>query len=85
VIPKSRKAGERLIQVLTNPKKDKAESLVFQWIDTKDTRPDHSTLYVLLNDTEKSVSEPIVDALKNYQLNPVRWSDRAMVREKLLA
>jgi hypothetical protein len=84
VIPKSRKAGERLIQVLTNPKKDKAESLVFQWIDTKDTRPDDSTLYVLLNDADRAVSIPIVDALKNYHLNPVLWSNREQIREQLI-
>ncbi|MDR1269567.1 MAG: DUF1828 domain-containing protein, partial [Planctomycetaceae bacterium] len=55
VIPKSSRSGERLVQVLSNPSKDQVESLVFKWLDTKDTRPNGSLLYTILNDIVKEV------------------------------
>ena len=84
VIPKSRLSGERLVQVLTNPSKDQVESLVFKWLDTKETRPEGSLLYTVLNDTVKEISSNVILALSNYHLNPFAWSNREQVRKQLV-
>ncbi len=84
VIPKSRKQPERLLQALSNPQKDTVNALVFKWIDTKETRADDSLLFTVLNDAN-SVSPVVVEALENYNLNPVRWSEREQVEEQLAA
>jgi len=85
VIPKSKKEPERIIQALSNPKKDSAESLVFKWLDTRETRTSDSRLCVFLNDTNTSVSPLVVDALKNYELKPILWSQREREKEWLVA
>ncbi|MDR3262389.1 MAG: DUF1829 domain-containing protein [Tannerella sp.] len=84
-IPKSRNYGERIVQTLSNPNKDYAESLVFKWQDTKENRAVDSTLFVLLNDTERQVSGTIIDAFNNYEIKPVLWSKRDQVKEELAA
>lgn len=85
VIPKFRNVPERIIQAVTNPKKDTAEALVFRWLDTKDTREQGSKLYVLLNDMERHVSPNVIDAFQNYDANPVLWSERGHVVDELAA
>jgi len=85
VIPKSRVQGERIVQTISNPNKDNAESLVFRWQDTKENRSNDSTLFALLNDTEKGVTATITSAFKNYGVTPVLWSERDSFRERLAA
>jgi len=85
VIPKSKKEPERIIQTLNSPKKDSAEALVFKWLDTKETRPPESKLYAFLNNTNINVSQAVMDALKNYEAEPVLWTKREVVRERLVA
>lgn len=85
VIPKSQKASERLIQTLNAPDKETVKALVFKWLDTKDTRPPDSQLFALLNDTNSSISQPIIDALRNYDLTPILWSQREQACDILAA
>lgn len=85
VIPRSRIQPERIVQAISNPKKDSAEALVFKWLDTKETRPPESRLYAFLNDSTTTVSPSVRDALKNYELEPVLWSQREHAREALAA
>lgn len=84
-IPKSRKQPERIIQTVNNPRRDKAESLAFKWIDTKETRQKDSKLYAFLNDREHDVSSDVIEALRSYELTPVLWSEREEVQEELAA
>lgn len=85
VIPKSRSQPERIVQAISNPKKDSVEATVFKWLDTRDTRASDSKLFAFLNDEVVSVSAPIQDALRSYELHPVPWSSREDVREALAA
>jgi hypothetical protein len=85
VIPKSRKQPERIVQAVSNPKKDSAEALVFKWLDTKETRASDSRLFAFLNDSNTAVSQSVIDALKNYDLQPILWSLREETRERLAA
>lgn len=85
VIPKSQGEPERIVQTVSNPKKDSAEALVFKWVDTKDTRSADSRLYAFLNDAGASVAQPVIDAIGNYDVVPVLWSQRDQYKQALVA
>jgi hypothetical protein len=76
VIPKSKDRPERVIQTITRPSKDSASSLAFAWVDTREVRPIDSRFYAFLNDQEQGVPVDVIDALKNYEINPIVWSRR---------
>ena len=85
VIPKSKKAPERLVKAINNPTKNAADLFIMDWLDTKESRSDTSSAYVFINDAEKTIAPAIPQALKNYGINCCYWSDRENVREKLCA
>jgi len=85
VIPKSRKQPERIVQTINRPGRDTAETVAFKWIDTKDVRSSDSKAYALLNDQEQPVSPAVAEAIRNYNMVPVLWSERESVCEELAA
>lgn len=85
VIPKSRKAPERIIQTINKPSRETAQVVAFSWIDTKEVRPPDSRAFAFLNDTEQTPSVAVLDALRNYEVDPVLWSEREAVEETLAA
>lgn len=85
VIPKSRQKPERIVKAINRPSKDTAQAFVFAWIDTREVRPAESVAYALLNDTDRVVSTDVIEALRSYQVNPVRWSERDSVRPEFTA
>lgn len=84
-IPKSRKKPERILKAINRPGQDTAESLVWAWVDTREIRSPDSLAYAILNDTEKTLSADVSDALRNYEITPVPWSQRESYREDLAA
>jgi hypothetical protein len=50
-----------------------------------DVRQRESKAYAMLNDIEQPVSGNVINALRNHQICPVRWTDRAQVVLKLAA
>jgi hypothetical protein len=85
VIPKSRRQPERILQTINRPNRNSAEAVVLSWIDTKEVRSTDSRAYALLNDSDQSVSQAVIDALRSYDVQPVVWSQRETVREELAA
>lgn len=85
VIPKSRAKPERIIRAINRPSKDTAQALVFAWIDTREVRPAESVAYALLNDTDRSVSIDVIEALRSYEVDPIPWSKRDSVRLEFAA
>lgn len=83
VIPASRKQPERILQTINRPSRETAQRLAFSWIDTKEVRPDNSRAYAFLNDSEHIPSASVIDALRNYDVNPVLWSRRDEAQEEL--
>ena len=83
VIPKSRLQPERIVRTINKPNRDTAQSVVLSWIDTRDVRSLESRAYALLNDSERSVSPAVEEALRSYEVCPVPWSRRADVMEEL--
>lgn len=85
VIPKSLAQPERILRQINRPERYSAQSMAFAWIDTKDVRPSESRAYAILNDQQARVSKNVLDALRNYDVNPVLWSGRDKVYEELVA
>lgn len=76
VIPASRNAPERIVQTINRPSRDSAQAVAFGWIDTKEVRVQSSEAYAILNDSEHDPSPAVCDALVNYGVKPILWSDR---------
>jgi hypothetical protein len=85
VIPKSRRQPERILQTINRPRRDAAQTIAFAWFDTREARPPESRAFALLNDTEHAVPADVMDALRNYEVHPVLWSEREAVAEELAA
>jgi hypothetical protein len=85
VIPKSKKQPERILQTINHPSRETAQAIAFSWIDTRDVRPPESRAYAFLNDSDKEITENVVDALKSYEVHPILWSKRDNIKEELAA
>ena len=85
VVPKSKRAPERILRAINNPNKDNAQSAAFAWVDTKDVRPADSLAFAILNDRDHKVSEAVQDALRSYDITPIAWTKREEFRERLAA
>lgn len=85
VIPRSRKSPERIVKPINRPDKASATEMVFAWLDTRETRPPEARAYALLNDTTQIIKPDVIDAFINYDVKPIRWSDRETVRDELSA
>jgi len=84
VIPKSRRQPERIIQTINRPNRDTAQAVAFAWIDTKEVRAPDSRAYAFLNDREQKISSSVIDALHNYGVSPIYWSERDKVSDELV-
>lgn len=85
VVPRSRIQPERLLRAISRPNRDTAQVMAFSWIDTREVRPVEARAYAILNDSEHPISESVLDAMRNYDVRPVLWSEREQVREELAA
>jgi DNA polymerase elongation subunit (family B) len=84
-IPASKLKPERLIKAVNNPTREKTESIIFAWDDTRETRKKESMMYVFLNDDEKKIRSDIIGALKEYSITPILWSNRQNYKNDLVA
>ncbi|MDD5087661.1 MAG: DUF1829 domain-containing protein [bacterium] len=85
VIPKSRRQPERILQTINRPTHERAKILAFSWVDTKEVRPPNSLALAILNDQDQPVAPAIIDALREYVITPVLFSQRQNVVEQLAA
>lgn len=85
VIPRSRKAPERIVRTVNRPNRQTAQTVAFAWLDTKAVRSPESRAYAILNDSDQPVSQQVVTAIQSYGVSPVVWSDREEVRAELAA
>lgn len=85
LISKSGSAPERLIKSINNPVKNSADAIIMDWLDTREQRPENSKAYAFVNDNDRNVSSSVTDALLNYDIKPVLWSNREQVRQELAA
>lgn len=85
LIPKSRRYPERVIRAFNHPNRDAALTMITAWTDTQAARPIDSHAYAILNDTERSIPPTVIEALENYEIRAIPWSQRDQVREELAA
>ena len=85
VIPKSRIQPERIIRAINRPNRETAQAMAFSWIDTREVRSAEANAYAILNDAEQPAKENVLDALQNYDVHPILWSNREEAREILAA
>lgn len=84
VVPKSRQRPERVVQAINRPTRQTAENFIFEWNDSRPARSEESNAYAMLNDVEPVAAE-VVDALRNYEIRPVLWSQRVTTIPELAA
>ena len=85
VIPKSETRPERVLHAINRPNRDTAQAMAFAWIDTRKVRSSDARAYAILNDSEHTISENVLDAMRNHEVNPIPWSTRNEFREELAA
>ena len=85
VIPKSRHRPERVLRAITRPSRNTAQMMTFAWVDTRGVRSPDAQAYAILNDSDRPISQSVLDAIRNYDVRPVTWSDREEAREELAA
>lgn len=85
VIPKSKSAPERILQVVNSPRRDRIESYLFAAGDTKAARGQNVSYYALINDARKESSPDIMHAFSAYEIDARPWSRRDEIAEKLAA
>ena len=85
VIPKSPKQPERIVRAVNRPTRDSAQSVAFSWLDTREVRPSESHAYAIVNDGDQDVPAGVLAALRNYDVKPVRWSERGDALAELAA
>ena len=85
VIPKSRNAPERILQVVNSPRRDRIQSLLFAAEDTKAARGKDVSYYALINDLQRDSSPDVMRALSTYEIEARPWSRREEIAERLAA
>lgn len=85
VIPKYGNAPERIIKAINNPKRDTAQSLIFSWNETRETRKSKAVMYAFLNDDERNVSHAVITAFQQYGIKTIQWSDKNQYIKELTA
>jgi hypothetical protein len=84
IISKSRKQPERIVQAINRPTRDSALQFINAWVDTRQVRTPESKAYAMLND-EQPISGAVIEALRNYEIRPVPWTQRIEVVTELAA
>jgi hypothetical protein len=85
VIPKSRSAPERVLQVLNIPRRDRVGSLLFAISDTRPSRGSDVAYYALVNDSQRKVQPEILHALAEHSVKARTWSARDELVDQLAA
>ena len=85
VIPQSKTSPDRLVKAINNLERTTTQSIIFAWSDTIQTRSPNTKLYTFINDTDKNISVNCLEALKEYGIVPVSWTERTKAIEELIA
>jgi hypothetical protein len=85
IISKSSVAPERIIKAINNPARSSTNSVIMDWVDTKDVRPADSKAYAIINDNDRIISSSVLDALNSYEIKPILWSTREAYKAELAA
>ena len=82
-IPKSRKQPERILQAINKPNRESAQAFIYAWNDTREVRSPESKAFAVLNDADQIISSGVIEAFRNYRIQPIPFSRRAEVVSEL--
>jgi hypothetical protein len=85
VIPRSRNAPERVLQIVNSPRRDRIESMLFAVSDTRPTRGRDVSYYALVNDARGKVAPEVLGAFSAYEVKVQLWSGRDQIADALAA
>ena len=85
VIPKSKLRPERVLRAINRPSRETAQMMTFAWLDTREVRSPEAHAYAILNDSDRPISQSVLDAMRSYDVQPILWSDREGSHEDLAA
>jgi Domain of unknown function DUF1828/Domain of unknown function DUF1829 len=85
VIPKSKEAPERILQVVNSARRDRVESLLFAANDMRAARGMQVIYFALVNDSKRSMSSDILNAFEAYEVHARPWSKRTELVDALAA
>ena len=74
-----------MLRVIGRPNRTAAEAMVFSFIDTKESRPQDSCVYAILNDKLHPVPETQLDAMREHKVYLLRWTASDQARQALAA
>lgn len=72
---------ERFMKLANNLTRSIVESIIFTWNDTLPVRDPDSKLFTLINDLEKAPPQNCLDALGEYSIKPIMWSNQNQLLE----
>ncbi|MBP7070177.1 MAG: DUF1828 domain-containing protein [Methanothrix sp.] len=84
VIPRSRVEPERILQAINRPNRNTASLLNYSLLDTIGVRAPDSKVYAIINDVG-IIPPAVTDALGNYDIRTIPWSQRQNSLEALTA
>jgi hypothetical protein len=84
VIPRSKKAPERLIKVVNHMDETAVKNTIFSWDDTKEVRSIGTQLYTFIQDSKK-IHPDAIGALLQYKIKPILWSQKDTAISDLVA
>lgn len=82
VIPASVRAPERIMATLNRPTKQQVELKLFSFMDIRGVRPTDFQAMLFLND-EEGIPDRALDALSQYEVEPLFWTKRRQYVERL--
>lgn len=85
VIPASQTKPERILKAISRPNRQYISLLIFSWTEIAEVRAPDSTAYSFLNDTDNKVSPDLINALQQYRIKSIQWSQRDKYIEELAA
>jgi len=84
-IPETRERPERLLRTINTPQRNSVLTFVTAWQDVRELRPAGTRAIAVLNDIGQTVRQREVDALAEYDIGSVLWSQREQHVEEFAA
>lgn len=82
---KRKNIPERYLKAINNPDNNNTKSTLFIWDDIKNARKTENKMYVILNDSNSKVNSNIIEAYKNYGIEPLLWSKKEEILKTIKA
>lgn len=76
VLQKTKNNPERICLAVNNANKSAIGNIIFSWNDTKPSRKNGDSQLIILMNDKNAIGKGAEDALQNYDIKSIRWSER---------